>query len=273
MKGGNSDNNGSDLDKGNILKPTFDTLMAEGRKAFEAYHANLEELFLSYCEVTWQGTVLKDTIPIIFNKPEVIPEVRPNPSPSLNDVQVMINSVLERQAKSTDELLRRLIEEWDGKKLDATSTNPSSSTCTVSFTQTNPHTSGPSLGGTSMSNPSTQSMNHFHSRTTIEGSAPNLGMPHQATTSMYGQGYTHTAPSLTIPNLSLTPYTSGLNGWVYPNPNDNFQAPYTTVAYTDPILLPRRSLGFLPNHAYQLPPCFNAYGQLETGGFGYETSL
>jgi hypothetical protein len=52
MKGGNSDNNGSDLDKGNILKPTFDTLMEEGRKAFEAYHANLEELFLSYCEVT-----------------------------------------------------------------------------------------------------------------------------------------------------------------------------------------------------------------------------
>jgi hypothetical protein len=27
MKGGNSDNNESDLDKGNILKPTFDTLM------------------------------------------------------------------------------------------------------------------------------------------------------------------------------------------------------------------------------------------------------
>jgi hypothetical protein len=30
MKGGNSDNNGTDLDKGNILKPTFDTLMEEG---------------------------------------------------------------------------------------------------------------------------------------------------------------------------------------------------------------------------------------------------
>jgi hypothetical protein len=27
MKGGNSGNNGSDLDKGNILKPTFDTSM------------------------------------------------------------------------------------------------------------------------------------------------------------------------------------------------------------------------------------------------------
>jgi hypothetical protein len=52
MKGGNSSNNGSILDKKNILKPTFDTLMEEGRKAFEAYRTNLEELFLSHCEVT-----------------------------------------------------------------------------------------------------------------------------------------------------------------------------------------------------------------------------
>jgi hypothetical protein len=49
MKGGNSGHNGSDLDKGNILKPTFDTLMEGGRKVFEAYCANLEELFLSRC--------------------------------------------------------------------------------------------------------------------------------------------------------------------------------------------------------------------------------
>jgi hypothetical protein len=47
MKGGNSDHNGSNLDKGNILKPTFDTLMEEGCKMFKAYHANLEEL--SFC--------------------------------------------------------------------------------------------------------------------------------------------------------------------------------------------------------------------------------
>jgi hypothetical protein len=47
MKGGNSGHNGSDLDKGNIIKPTFDTLTEEGRKAFEVYHVNLEELFLS----------------------------------------------------------------------------------------------------------------------------------------------------------------------------------------------------------------------------------
>jgi hypothetical protein len=30
MKGENFDNNGSDLDKGNIIKPTFDTLTDEG---------------------------------------------------------------------------------------------------------------------------------------------------------------------------------------------------------------------------------------------------
>jgi hypothetical protein len=152
MKGGDSGRNGSDLDKSNILKPTFDTLMEEGRKAFEAYRANLEELFLSRCEVTRQGTVLKDTTPIAFAKPEVMLEVRSNPSPSLNDVQNMINSALERQARSIDELLRRLIEERDGKKLDTTSANPSSSTCVVNFTQTNSHTNGPSVGGTSISN-------------------------------------------------------------------------------------------------------------------------
>jgi hypothetical protein len=207
---------------------------------------------------------------IVFTKPEVTPEVRPNTSLSLNDVRNMINSALGRQTKSTDELLRRLIEERDGKKLDTTSVNPSS-TCTVNFTQTNPHTSGPSMGGTSIPNPSAQLMNHFHSRTTIEGSVPNLGMPQQATTSMYGQGYTHATSSLVMPNPSSTPYTSGFNGRAYPNPSGNFQAPYITIAYIDSILLPGSSLGFLPNHTYQTSPHFNAYGQPEVYGFGYET--
>jgi hypothetical protein len=87
---------------------------------------------------------------------------------------------------------------------------------------------------------------------------------------MYGQGYTHTAPTFTIPNPSSTPYTSRFNGRAHPNPSDNFQAPYTTVAYTDHIPLPGSSLGFLPNHAYQTPPQFNAYGQPEADRFGYE---
>jgi hypothetical protein len=104
MKGGNSGNNESEFD------------MAD-RKAFEAYCTNLEELFRSHCEVMRQGTVLQDSTPIIFNKLETTPEVRPEPSPSRNDVQSLINSALERQAKSTDELLRRLIVERNGKNI------------------------------------------------------------------------------------------------------------------------------------------------------------
>jgi hypothetical protein len=96
MKGGNSGNNRSNLDKGNILKPTFDTLTKEGRKAFKAYRTNLEDLSLSRYEVMRHGTILKNTTPIVFNKPEVIPEVWPDPSPSRNDIQSMINSALER---------------------------------------------------------------------------------------------------------------------------------------------------------------------------------
>jgi hypothetical protein len=88
----------------------------------------------------------------------------------------MINSALERQAQSTDELLRRLIEERDRKKHSDANVNSSSSICTVNFAQTNPHKSGPSVGGTTMPNPSAQPVNHFHSRPTIEGLTPNLGM-------------------------------------------------------------------------------------------------
>jgi hypothetical protein len=66
-------------------------------------------------------------------------------------------------------------------------------------------------------------------------------------------------------------YTSGYNNRTYLNPNDNYQAMYTTVSYTDPISLPGSSLGFLPNHAYQNAPRFNAYGQPKANDFGYET--
>jgi hypothetical protein len=51
MKGENYGNSGSDPDKGNILKPTFDTLTEEGRQVFKAYIAELRELFISRCEV------------------------------------------------------------------------------------------------------------------------------------------------------------------------------------------------------------------------------
>jgi hypothetical protein len=117
MKKGSSGVNGSNLNKNNFIKPTFDTLMEEGRKALEGYRADLKELFYSRYEVMWQGAVLKDTTPIIICKAKVTPEVRLKPSLSLDDVQSMINSALERQAKSNDELVCRLIEEWDGKNL------------------------------------------------------------------------------------------------------------------------------------------------------------
>jgi hypothetical protein len=117
VKGGNSGNNGSNLNKDNILKPTFDTLIEEGQQAFEAYITDLREIFLLCCDVLQQGTILRDTTPIVFHKPEVIPKVWPDPSPSHNDIQVIIDSTLERQAKTTNELLRGLIEERDGKNL------------------------------------------------------------------------------------------------------------------------------------------------------------
>jgi hypothetical protein len=115
MKKGGSDVNGSDLHKDNIIKLTFDTLMEEDHKALEAYRTEVDDLFYSCYEVTRQGLILKDTAPIIIRKAEVTPHVLSNPSLSLDDVQSMINSTLERQAKSSDELMHILIEEWDGK--------------------------------------------------------------------------------------------------------------------------------------------------------------
>jgi hypothetical protein len=272
MKGGNSCTNGSDLDKNNVIKlPTFDTLTEEGRKEFKAYRTNLKEIFLSRCEVTRQGTVLKDTTPIIFHKAELIPEIRLDPSPSCNSTQSMINFALERQAKSNDELLCRLIEERDRKKLYNLNINPPSFSWTVNISQTNPQTSGTSAGGTTMLNPSAQPMNHFHSRTTIESLSPTYEMPQQTAACMFGQGYTKTAPSFSMPNFTSAPYTPAGNGRAYTHSSGNYQALYSTVAYTDLIPLLGSSLGFLPNHAYQNTSCFNAYGQPEAGGFGYKT--
>jgi hypothetical protein len=51
MKKGSSGVNGSNLDNNNIIKPTFNTLTEEGRKALEGYRAHLEELFYSRYEV------------------------------------------------------------------------------------------------------------------------------------------------------------------------------------------------------------------------------
>jgi hypothetical protein len=50
-----------------------------------------------------------------------------------------------------------------GGKLADSNANPSSSSCAVNFTQTNPQISDISVDDTTMPNPSAQPMNHFHS--------------------------------------------------------------------------------------------------------------
>jgi hypothetical protein len=57
----------------------------------------------------------------------------------------------------------------------------------------------------------------------------------------------------------------------YTNPNNNYQALYTIIAYTDPIPLPCSSVGFLPNSADNNATWYNMYDQPKNGGFGYET--
>jgi hypothetical protein len=74
-----------------------------------------------------------------------------------------------------------------------------------------------------------------------------------------------------MPNFTSSAYTHGGNGRAYAHASGNYQAPYTTVAYTDSIPLSGSSLGFLPNHAYQHVPRFNAYGQPKADDFGYQT--
>jgi hypothetical protein len=100
----------------------------------------------------------------------------------------------------------------------------------------------------------------LHSWTTIEGSTPIFRVPQQITNNMFGQGYMQTTPSFAMPHFTSGPYTPGGNGRAYAHVSGNYQAPYTTIVYIDPITLPGSLLGFLPNHAYQNAPRFNAYG-------------
>jgi hypothetical protein len=115
-------------------------------------------------------------------------------------------------------------------------------------------------------------MNHIHSRTIIDGSAPTFGMSQQTTANMFGQGYAHTAPSFSMPNPGLTPYTPGYNGRAYTNPNGDYQAPYTIVVHTAPIPLPGCSVGFLLNIACHNAMRHNTLDQSEFYSFDYETS-
>jgi hypothetical protein len=122
-----------------------------------------------------------------------------------------------------------------------------------------------------MPNPSTQPVNHFHSQTTIEGSAPTFRVSQQTMVSMRGQGYMQTAASSCMPNFTSAPYIPEGNSRAYTHSSGNYHALYSTVAYTDSIPLPSSLLGFLPNQAYQNASCFNAYSQTKADNFGYKT--
>jgi hypothetical protein len=76
-----------------------------------------------------------------------------------------------------------------------------------------------------------------------------------------------------MPNLGSASYSPGCNGRTYANINDNYQAPYTTVAYTDPIQLPDGSTRFWPNYTNNNTMSYNTYGSPGHDGFGYETLL
>jgi hypothetical protein len=68
--------------------------------------------------------------------PSTKSEVKNNLSISLDDIQIMINYVLEKQAKSSNEMIHRLIEErW--KKIIDPNVNASSSSGSVNFVETN----------------------------------------------------------------------------------------------------------------------------------------
>jgi hypothetical protein len=133
MKKGDPSTNGSILNRNNIIKPTLDHLFEEDCMVLQAYHKEVDEIFLSHYEVTRQGLIQRDEALINFRKSVVTPEVRSNPSLSLDDVQVMINSALERQAKRRNEMMHRLIEERDGKKFVDPNVHVSSSSCGVNF--------------------------------------------------------------------------------------------------------------------------------------------
>jgi hypothetical protein len=75
-----------------------------------------------------------------------------------------------------------------------------------------------------------------------------------------------------MPNSGLAPYTPACNGQTYANTNYNYQAPYITVAHTDPIPLSGSSAGFLPNYANNNTMWYNTYGMPKHDDFGYETS-
>jgi hypothetical protein len=132
MKKEDLSTNGFDLNKSNIIKPTLYNLLEEDRKVLEDYHKEVDEMFLPRYDVTRQGFVKRDDVLVTIRKSEVTPKVKSDPWLSLDDVQVMINSTLERSVKSSNEMMCRLIEERNGKKFVDPNIHASSSSSSSS---------------------------------------------------------------------------------------------------------------------------------------------
>jgi hypothetical protein len=77
-----------------------------------------------------------------------------------------------------------------------------------------------------------------------------------------------------MPNSGSASYTPGCNDWTYVNTNDNYQALYTTVAYTDPTPLPgdlAEPWSNYTNHTTNNMMWFPTYGPRDHDSHGYET--
>jgi hypothetical protein len=113
-------------------------------------------------------------------------------------------------------------------------------------------------------------MNHFYSRTTIDGSAPGYVIPCRLRPTCLGRD-THVTPSFSMPNPSSASYTVGYNGRTYANTNGNYQASYTTVAYTDPIPLPYGSVARWSNYTNNNTIWYTTYDPPDHDGYCYGT--
>jgi hypothetical protein len=80
MKKEDPSTSGSDLNKNNIIKTTLDHLSEADRKALEAYHKEVGQIFLSHYELTSHGIIQRDAVLINIHKSKVTPKVRSNPS-------------------------------------------------------------------------------------------------------------------------------------------------------------------------------------------------
>ena len=118
----------------------------------------------------------KELEPFVVYTSQVNPQVT-SPAPSIESIQALIDATLGWLAKASDQLMRRLLEERDGKQDVDAHVSVSSSSGGSYVAPTNNPPSVTSAGSVPPLNTQTQPTGHYHSRTTIGGSAPMYGMP------------------------------------------------------------------------------------------------